>query len=56
MEANLKKEIKLSILLFTYIRYPKWFYATLRLLFSSLGFFIPIYFVAHFLFCHFLTC
>jgi len=35
MGANLEKEIKLSILLLTYIRYPKWFCSTLRLLFRS---------------------
>ncbi len=42
MEANLEKEIKLSILLSTYIRYPKRFYDTLQLLFRSWGLFILI--------------
>ncbi len=42
MEANLEKEIKLSILLFTYIRYPKWVYDTLQLLIISLGLMVLI--------------
>ena len=44
MEANLEKEIKVSILLFTYIRYPKRFYDSLRLLFCSWGLFLHFYF------------
>ena len=56
MAANLEKEIKLSIILFHYIRYPKWLSGSLGLLFRSLGFIISIYFVAHFLLWGYSTC
>lgn len=48
MGANLGKEIKLSILLFTYIRYPKQFYDSLQFLFSGLGFYVTFLFRLYF--------
>ena len=48
MEANLEKEIKVSILLLTYIRDPKPIYDTLQLLFSGLGFIITFLFRLYF--------
>lgn len=44
MEANLEKEIKVSILLLTYIRYPKRFSDTLELAFRSWRFMVAFKF------------
>ena len=56
MGANLIKEIKLSILLLAYIRYPKRFYDTLQLLFISLGFNVTFLFRLYFYCCHYYRC